>query len=174
MSDEFDWENDETNESQEAPQGPKALRDLVNRQRAELKKLADEQDALKARVREAELSKEFAAKGIPLKALKLFPPNVEATADKITEWVSEYGDLFGMGGQGSPAQQEAPQMTQEQTITPDVQAQFSQMAQVAGSSAPASATAIDDLKKALANPNLVDEMPYEQYLALLRKAGGQV
>lgn len=174
MSDEFDWENDETNESQDAPQGPKALRDLVNRQKAELKRLADEQAELKTRVREAELSKAFTAKGIPEKALRLFPKDLEPTEDKVSEWVSEYGDLFGMGGQGSPAQQEAPQVTTQQTVTPDVQAQFSQMAQVAGSSAPASTTALDDLKKALANPNLVDEMPYEQYLDLLRKAGGQV
>jgi len=170
--------NEEETESQEVFNGPKALRDLVERQKADLKAVTDEMNALRSRVREAELGKAFTAKGLPEKAMGLFPKDVEPTDEKITEWVSQYGDLFGMSKQGETSQGTQANESAVQTppaVPNEAQSQFQQMSAVSTGAAPmAGNPAYNDLQKAIANPNLHEEMSLDEWRALLRRAGEAV
>lgn len=166
MSD-FDWDEEET-EVQETPQGPKALRDLYNKQKDELKTLKEGFKSLQQVVKEQELTRAFTSKGLPEKAIGLFPKDVDPTEENISKFVADYGDLFGHGT--SPVEPVSP----AQNVTAEAQEQFRQMTAVTQNSVPSTMTPLEELKKALENPNLINEMPFDQYKELMRRAGAKV
>lgn len=91
-SDEYDDGYDE--QPQEQAQGPKALRDAYEKEKAERKALEERL----AKLEQAEQSKSLAAalegKGVNPKAAKL-ALSQGVTPDKLDEWLGEWGDLFG-------------------------------------------------------------------------------
>jgi len=166
MSD-FDWDGNDY-EAEEIPQGPKALRDLYGRTRKENDELKGQLASLTARVRQQEVSQLFTSKGLPEKAVGLFPKDVDPTEENISKFVSDYGDLFGQ----SPTRVEPA--SPAQNVNAEAQEQFRQMTEVTQNSVPSTMTPLEELKKALENPNLINEMPFDQYKELMRRAGAKV
>lgn len=174
MSDSY-W--DEENEEEEIPQGPRALREAYKRQHDENASLKTELASLTERVRQQELSKAFASTGIPEKAAALFPKDLDPTEENIKNFAAKYGDLFNMPKKEEPKEPSVSTPVVEpsaQNVSAETRQQFEQMSSVTQSGNPATSSPYSDLETALKNPNLVDEMPYADFLELLRKAGAKV
>lgn len=174
MSDSY-W--DEENEEEEIPQGPRALREAYKRQHDENAALKKELDDLTAWKREQQVSKAFAGSGIPEKAAALFPKNLQPTDENIKQFVADYGDLFNMPKTEEPKEPSVSTPVADpsaQNVSAETRHQFEQMSSVTQSGNPATSSPYSDLETALKNPNLVDEMPYADFLELLRKAGAKV
>lgn len=167
MSD-FDW--DDTS-SEETPQGPKALRELYEKNKQEKADLQKQLDALNSRVKEQELSKAFEASGLPVKAVNLFPRDLEPTEENISKFVADYGDMFNAPSNTATATETAVIDDPAQNVNAEAQKQFQQMSQATSTGTPANSTPVQDLERALANPNIYDELPYKDFIELLRKAG---
>lgn len=168
MSD-FDWDDDPNEGEEQTPQGPKVLRDLYNKQKDELNSLNEKFKSLQQVVREQELSKAFAVSGLPEKAVGLFPKDLEPTDENIQKFTADYGGLFNVSpkpeGEGTASEPTA------QNVNAETQKQFQQMSQVTQTGAPATSNAMQDLERALNNPNIYDEMSHADFRKLLREAG---
>lgn len=120
-SDVYDDGYDE--QPQEQAQGPKALRDAYEKEKAERKALEERL----AKLEQAEQSKSLAAalegKGVNPKAAKL-ALSQGVTPDKLDDWLGEWGDLFGVqqeqssGGVDETTQQQLQAVSGAPTGTP--------------------------------------------------------
>lgn len=107
----------------EQAQGPKALRDAYEKEKAERKALEERL----AKLEQAEQSKSLAAalegKGVNPKAAKL-ALSQGVTPDKLDDWLGEWGDLFGVqqeqssGGVDETTQQQLQAVSGAPTGTP--------------------------------------------------------
>lgn len=164
MTESFDW--DDNTQEDNTPKAPKALRDAYESQKAENAALAKQVKDLADKVRESELKSKLSSKGVPEKAIGLFPKNVEPTDDEVTKWIGQYGDLFGTPTQSTETTEIA---TVEPTVTTQLESQLEQMQKVSQTAPPAGPK--NDLMTMLANPNLQDEVPYEDFLAAMKAHG---
>ena len=124
-SDVYDDGYDE--QPQEQVQGPKALRDAYEKEKAERKALEERL----AKLEQAEQSKSLAAalegKGVNPKAAKL-ALSQGVTPDKLDDWLGEWGDLFGVqqeqssGGVDETTQQQLQAVSGAPTGTPPASA----------------------------------------------------
>jgi hypothetical protein len=86
----------------------KALKDQLAARDAELSLIRNER-------RTETVSELLRSKGVPEKALKLYPKDAEATEEAVSAWVAEFGEAFGIQAQDtnlSPEQQAAIQASQ--------------------------------------------------------------
>lgn len=164
---ESEWDIDVPEETS-TPTGPKALRDAYERQREEAARLSKELAGLQAKVRAQEVSSMLAAKGLPDKAAKLFPKDLEPTEDEVTKWVEEYGSLFA-----PPSEKTAEDIPTPTPDTPkaDVE-QLQAIQQVTSGGVGGSSN--EDFAAMLANPNLEREVPFEAFLEALKRQGAKV
>jgi BMFP domain-containing protein YqiC len=163
MSD-FDWDEDTFED--ETPQGPKALRDLYGKTRDENKALKTELASLTARVRNQEVSQLFAAKGLPEKAVGLFPKDIDPTEENISKFVADYGDLFSSGKQ--EVKETVPE-SNAQNFNAEAQNQFTQMSQVTETGTPSTHTPLEHFQRMLNNPNLYDEISHADFMKAMRE-----
>lgn len=111
-----DWEDDDFDFEDESEQPRKAegndlVRQLRRAQRAAEKKakeLESELSTLRSAQRENVIKSVLESKGLNPKVAKFIPADVETTEESINQWISEYGDVFGL----------APQ--QNQSTSPDL------------------------------------------------------
>jgi hypothetical protein len=87
---EFDDDEFEGNEEN----GPKALRDLVKKLKAENAELKTENTGLKATTRKTSVAAVLAAKGLPEKLANLYTGEPDEAS--VDAWASEYADVFGV------------------------------------------------------------------------------
>lgn len=164
MSD-FDWE-DEYDEG-ETLQGPKALRQLYEKQKREKADLEKQLEGLTARVRQQELSGQFASRGIPEKAVGLFPKDLDPTEENIKKFVADYGDLFNVS-KPAETQVQASEPT-AQNVNAETQRQFTQMSAVTETAQPSTSTARQNFESMLNNPNLYDEVSHADFMKAMRE-----
>lgn len=164
MSD-FDWEDEYEGET--SLQGPRALRDLYEKQKKEKRELEEQLRGLTARVRQQELSKAFASSGIPEKAVGLFPKDLDPTEENIKKFVADYGDLFSMS---KPAETQAQASEPPaQNFNAETQRQFTQMSAVTETAQPSTSTARQNFEAMLNNPNLYDEVSHADFMKAMRE-----
>lgn len=97
MSDDLysDVYDDETYEdSQPQAGGPKALREAYEKEKESRKALEERLARLEREDRESKLASALKESGVNPKVAGLVPANIEP--DKVSEWLSEYGELFGV------------------------------------------------------------------------------
>lgn len=167
MTDSSDWDIDDT--QGEKPQAPKALRSAYDDMKAKNASLERQLEELAGKVRASELKEKFSAKGLPAAAVSLFQG--DPTDEAIDEWSKTYGSLFGSQASSAVQQerQEPPKQREENFIMAD---QFEQMQKASQGASPVGPK--DDLQAMLSNPHLQDEVPFADFLAVMRKAGAKV
>lgn len=110
-SDVYDDDYDE--QSAQEHQGPKALREAYEKEKAERKALAERLNKLE----QAEQSKSLAAalegKGVNPKAAQLALAQ-GVTPDKLDDWLGEWGDLFGVKAEEQSSGSAVDETTQQQ------------------------------------------------------------
>jgi hypothetical protein len=74
----------------------KNLRNALKAQKQELKQAAEELTRFRKTERTRSLADVLKDKGVPTKAAKYFPADVEPTTENIDKWLAEDGDLFGI------------------------------------------------------------------------------
>jgi hypothetical protein len=164
-----EWDIDVPEETTVTPSGPKALRDAYEAQKAEAAQLKKDLAALNAKVRSQEVTQKLTSRGMPEKAIGLFPKDVDPTDEMVSKWVEEYGSLFAPGASQEAPSTETPADPPSQE-TPKVDAdQFKQMQQVTSGGATGSSK--QDFEAMLANPRLEAEVPFETFLAAMRSQG---
>lgn len=85
----------ESYEDENEAQGPKALRDALdkaNKQNADMKV---ELDRLRGTVKTQSVREILRDLGVKPKVANLIPSDLEPTADAVKKWVEEYEDVFG-------------------------------------------------------------------------------
>jgi hypothetical protein len=174
MTESFDWDDNSTQASQ-TPQAPKALRDAYEDMKSKNAELAKQVRELAEKDRRRDVETKLSSKGLPPKAADLFPKDLDPSDDAVSQWVDQYGGLFGAANTSTadtssevPKEVETPQ-NQDAFIMAD---KFEEMQKVSqGASTPGPQA---DFLKMLANPNLQDEVPFDDFLAGLRSQGAKV
>lgn len=177
----FEGEGTETNNPL-----PKHLRDMYEKEKARREALEKDVKALTTKVRHSELSKSFAAKGIPEMAADFFPPDVDVTEESVTNWVAKYGSMFG-GAQSAP---ESPPTAQVAPTTPSttpgpqdapqgrtegvqqMAATLNQVGNVVGTGTPANGA--KGYSERIFDPRFCDEVPESDFREWLRSEGANV
>lgn len=161
MNDAFEWESP----SEEAPL-PKQLREMYEKEKAKRVEQERQLADLQQRVRKSELSKVFATKGIPEKAVNLFPSDIEPTEEAVETWIGTYGDLFGSTKPEEKSEQQPAPKTEASTQAPQVIPDaFARMSELAATGTPASGA--KDYSQAIFNPSFCDEVPFDDFKAWL-------
>lgn len=170
----YEWDTEpQDNNPPAQSEGPKGLRDAYERQKAANKELQDQLKALSDKVRVSEVSSKLTSLGLPEKAVKLFPRDIEPTDDAVKTWVEEYGDLFGSSTPPkTPEPASNPEPSKPPVDTQNIQSELTRMNSVAQGGAPAGP--ITDLQAILNNPRAVNEYTLEQFEEVLRKNGANV
>lgn len=102
--------------------GPKALRDAYNKQKAQLDDLTQKLTSFMEREEKAQMASVFESLGVPAAQDAYQGPN---DPQKAKEWVESMRSVFG-GGQPQEAATEQPITP---TLPPSMQAQFERMSQ---------------------------------------------
>lgn len=169
----YEWDTEPQDNTPSQPEGPKGLREAYERQKHANKELQDQLKALSEKVRTSEVSSKLTSLGLPEKAVKLFPRDMDPTDEAVKTWVEEYGDLFGSSGTPkNPDPEPTPAPSKPPVDTEALSSALNQMNSVAQTATPAGP--VTDLQAILNNPRAVDEVPYEQFLEVLRKNGANV
>lgn len=111
---EYDDEDDFTEESGDVV---KQLRKVNRTLEKRAKELEQELQGLKTQTRQRTVKDVLTAKGINPKVAAFIPNDIEVTEEAVTNWLNEYGDVFGVNTQ------EAPEGAKAQTQDPTLQAQ---------------------------------------------------
>lgn len=100
--------------------GPKALRDFAKAQAKQNAQLQEQLKTIQEESRTRTVQSLIKEKGLPEKVAKLVPADADPT-----EWLTEYGDVFG--APAAPAQQAQP-VQQQQSVVDIAQADTSEVA----------------------------------------------
>lgn len=119
----FDFDDEAT--------GPKALREFAKAQKKQNEELQKELTQIRTEARQRAVRDAVTSKGLPEKVAALVPQDADPD-----EWITNYGDLFGLQAQAQQeqVQQEQVQQTAQQVVQPDqaeLAAQFAQLQQMA-------------------------------------------
>lgn len=164
---------------------PKQLREMYEKEKSRREALENDLKSLTQKFRHSELSKALTAKGIPEKAVKFFPSDVEVTEESVTQWVEEHGSLFGpQNAPQSPATPSPAPTTPSTTAGPQEQAQgrtegvsqmaatLSQVGNVVGTGTPANGA--KNYAERIFDPRFCDEVPESEFREWLRSEGANV
>lgn len=94
----LDLEEDDTAQSRQT-NGNDLIRQLRKAQKAaekRAKELEAELGSLRAERRESMIRSVLEENGVNPKVAKFIPNDLEPTADALTQWITEYGDVFGV------------------------------------------------------------------------------
>jgi predicted RNase H-like nuclease (RuvC/YqgF family) len=105
---------DEDNEPQDVV---KQLRKVNRTLEKRLKELETEANTLKSQTRQRTVKDVLAAKGVNPKVAAFIPHDIEVTEEAVSNWLTEYGDVFGV------TTPEAPEGAKAQNQDPVLQAQ---------------------------------------------------
>lgn len=100
----------------------KQLRAALKNANKELKEVREAQALVTAEQRTRSLADVFKEKGLSEKAAGLYPGDRDATADAVAEWLSDYGEVFGIEQQ-KPATTASPEQVQAAQVLSSVTAQ---------------------------------------------------
>lgn len=109
MSDDYSDIYDDIEDTQTQQGGPKALRDAYEREKESRKALEERLAALESETRTSKLTDALKASGVDPRVAGLVPNDV--TPDKVGDWLSTYGELFGAKPAQEPA---APALSAEE------------------------------------------------------------
>ncbi len=106
--------------------GPKALRDAYDALKQQNKELADGLAAVNKQLRDQAVGATLSELGIPAAAAEQYKGEADPT--KVREWATSMQSLFGGGQAQTPGSTPTPvDQTQQQGLSPDMQAQLQQM-----------------------------------------------
>jgi hypothetical protein len=92
MATNYDDDFDEDFEPQDVV---KQLRKVNRTLEKRLKELEDEATSLKTQTRQRTVKDVLASKGINPKVAAFIPQDIDMTEEAVTNWLNEYGDVFG-------------------------------------------------------------------------------
>lgn len=105
---------DEDNEPQDVV---KQLRKVNRTLEKRLKELETEANTLKSQTRQRTVKDVLTAKGVNPKVAAFIPQDIEISEEAVSNWLNEYGDVFGVN------KQDAPESAQAKNQDPTLQAQ---------------------------------------------------
>lgn len=108
-----DFDNDFDEETTEKPSGNDLVRQLRKQLKAEqkrLKELEAETSNLRTAQRQSVIKNVLAERGVNEKVAAFIPTDLEPTADALTQWLDQYGDVFGIAQQQTEQQQANPSL----------------------------------------------------------------
>jgi hypothetical protein len=111
---EYDDEDDFTEESGDVV---KQLRKVNRTLEKRLKELETESVTLKTQTRQRIVKDVLTQKGINPKVAAFIPQDLDSSEEAITNWINEYGDVFGVNNNAEQSNQE-----QGKASTPDLSA----------------------------------------------------
>jgi len=111
---EYDDEDDFTEESGDVV---KQLRKVNRTLEKRLKELETESTTLKTQSRQRIVKDVLTQKGINPKVAAFIPQDLDSSEEAITNWINEYGDVFGVNNNAEQSNQE-----QGKASTPDLSA----------------------------------------------------
>lgn len=170
---------DDLNENE---QGPKALRDAVEKANKELKALREQNEKLQKQVATQGLEKILADKKVPANVQRwLKRDDVEPTAEAVDKWLSENGADFGWKpgeteGSEDATSEEAPAQAApaaQSVLTPELSEALARFNEVFGAGSGAPVMPADQVKAAVDDvAGQVDVgTDYNQVVAMLRDKG---
>ncbi|MEU1880315.1 hypothetical protein ABZ470_23650 [Streptosporangium sp. NPDC020072] len=166
--DDFESEDEETEEggrTDAQPSGvkslPKHLRQLIVKAAAEKKAALKRADEAEAQLRKNTIEGVLSSRNVPAKVARLIPADVAATPEGVSEWLQEYGDVFGVSAEN--ASQNASQGATGHMPADADNAALARMQNTAATGAQ-SQGAQTDLQMRLNDPSLT----FEQLQALIR------
>jgi N-methylhydantoinase A/oxoprolinase/acetone carboxylase beta subunit len=112
MSDNYDWDDDDFNDEEDAPQlrtGDDLVRKLRKSDRAKEKRIKELETALadfNKRERENIVKTVLSERGVNPKIAAFIPADIDFTTEAINNWVEEYADVFGLQTQQNAAEQQ--------------------------------------------------------------------
>lgn len=114
-----DWEDEDFGfeEEDEQPRSANYGNDLVKklrRQVRQLEKTLKDKEAetveLRSTQRSSVIKSLLAERGLNEKVARFVPDDIEPTADALSDWINEYGDVFGLEPQAHESRQIAPDL----------------------------------------------------------------
>jgi HSP90 family molecular chaperone len=150
MSD-YDWDDDDDNDGASGDTNAmKELRKAYKAMQKEKKELMESLDSLKSSVRDRSVKDVIASKGLPEKVAALIPKDATST-EQVEEWLSEYGEIFGIQAASEERKPAAP--------NPELQA-LNRIAATQSSGQPYSgdATQLDALIRAATTPEELNQI----------------
>lgn len=110
---EYDWldDDDDTNDDGQrgASDAMKQLRKANKAKEQQIKELSERLESLNKSVRDRSVKDVLTAKGLPEKISAFIPANI-TSAEEVSAWVEEYGDVFGVVSTSSQSEQDGGQL----------------------------------------------------------------
>jgi hypothetical protein len=103
---EYDDEDDYTEESTDVV---KQLRKVNRTLEKRAKELEQELGSYRSQVRQSTVKNVLTAKGINPKVAAFIPQDIETSEESISQWLNEYGDVFGVNQAEAKSQPSQPQ-----------------------------------------------------------------
>lgn len=106
IDDDFDFDFEEEDQPARKSEGNDLVRQLRKQLKAEqkrLKELEAETSGLRSAQRQSVIKNVLAERGVNEKVAAFIPADIEPTADALTQWLDQYGDVFGIA-QSEPQQ----------------------------------------------------------------------
>jgi hypothetical protein len=106
IDDDFDFDFEEEDQPARKSEGNDLVRQLRKQLKAEqkrLKELEAETSGLRSAQRQSVIKNVLAERGVNEKVAAFIPTDIEPTADALTQWLDQHGDVFGIA-QSEPQQ----------------------------------------------------------------------
>jgi hypothetical protein len=158
-----DYGYDDDDDDQDVPALLKDLRKQLKLQSQKNKELEEKLAEQTTRTRSMTLAEVLKGAGVHEKVASLVPSSVEPTAEAVGEWLKEYGDVFGVGTQGTTSPTEGQE---DQEVPPEAQT-MSQMQNVAATGE------IKGQTRQVTQADLNAASSEEEIWALIRKSAAQ-
>jgi hypothetical protein len=107
--DEFDFDTEEETTPRSSDDVLKKVRRAERSKDKQLKEALAELESLRKFQRESTISQVLNEKGVNPKVAKFIPADIELSADSISAWLNDNGDLFGFAAQAK----ESPMSTED-------------------------------------------------------------
>lgn len=107
--DEFDFDTEEETTPRSSDDVLKKVRRAERAKDKQLKEALAELESLRKFQRESTISQVLNEKGVNPKVAKFIPADIELSADSISAWLNDNGDLFGFAAQAK----ESPMSTED-------------------------------------------------------------
>jgi hypothetical protein len=109
---EYDWDDEDFSEAPNDSGAMKELRKAHREAQKRNKEMAAQLESLQSSLRERSVRDILDSKNIPAKVAALVPKNI-TSAEDVESWLTEFGDLFGLDGQGSKQDESKPKANPE-------------------------------------------------------------
>lgn len=103
--DDFDFEDEQPARKSEGSDLVRQLRKQLKAEQKRLKELEAETSNLRSAQRQSVIKNVLAERGVNEKVAAFIPADLEPTADALTQWLDQHGDVFGL--QPTESQQQA-------------------------------------------------------------------